>query len=52
MDSTEIAVITGGVASIAFVLCYFFGERDSVAAAVNKNEVLNRDGQDSQDGRE
>jgi plastocyanin domain-containing protein len=36
MDSTEIAVITGGIASIVFVLWYFFGERDSVAAPVNE----------------
>ena len=32
MDSTEIAVVLGGVALIAFVLWYFFGERERVAA--------------------
>ena len=33
MDSTEIAVVVGGVALIALVLWYFFGERESVAAS-------------------
>lgn len=36
MDSTEIAVIAVGIASIAFVIWYFFGERESVAASVNE----------------
>ena len=34
MDSTEIAVIIGGIVAIAFVLWYFFGERESVAASL------------------
>jgi plastocyanin domain-containing protein len=33
MDSTEIAVVIGGVILIAFVLWYFFGEREQVAAS-------------------
>jgi plastocyanin domain-containing protein len=33
MDSTEIAVIIGGVISIAFVLWYFFGERERTIIA-------------------
>ena len=32
MDATEIAVVTGGCALIAFVIWYFFGEREQVAA--------------------
>ena len=28
MDATEIGVVVGGVAAIAFVLWYFFGERN------------------------
>ena len=39
MDWVEIGVITGGVAAIAFVLWYFFGERESVAAAVSERGV-------------
>jgi plastocyanin domain-containing protein len=39
MDSTEIAVIIGGVSAIAFVLWYFFGERESVNAALGKEGV-------------
>ncbi|HEV2914034.1 MAG TPA: cupredoxin domain-containing protein [Pyrinomonadaceae bacterium] len=39
MDSTEIAVLTGGLASIALVLWYFFGERESVAAETNESGV-------------
>lgn len=35
MDNTEIAVFIGGIASIAFVLWYFFGERQAVPAAAN-----------------
>ncbi|HEX8653153.1 MAG TPA: cupredoxin domain-containing protein [Pyrinomonadaceae bacterium] len=32
MDSTEITVVLGGCALIAFVVWYFFGERERVAA--------------------
>jgi plastocyanin domain-containing protein len=35
MDTTEIIVIIGGVALLAFVLWYFFGEREQVAAMQN-----------------
>lgn len=28
MDTTEIIVVVAGVALIAFVLCYFFGEHE------------------------
>ena len=34
MDTTEIFVVVAGVAAIAFVLWYFFGEREAVAAAL------------------
>lgn len=34
MDTTEIIVIIGGAALIAFVLWYFFGEREATAAEV------------------
>ncbi len=39
MDWNEIAVVIGGVAAIAFVLWYFFGERESVAASVAESGV-------------
>ena len=39
MDSTEIAVVIGGVLLVAFVLWYFFGERESVSATVGKEGV-------------
>ncbi len=39
MDGTEIAVISGGSAAIAFVIWYFFGERESVAASVDETGV-------------
>ena len=39
MDNTEIGVIVGGVALIGFVLWYFFGERERVAAATNESGV-------------
>ena len=32
MDASEISVMVGGTAAIAFVLWYFFGERERVAA--------------------
>ncbi|HET7230710.1 MAG TPA: cupredoxin domain-containing protein [Longimicrobium sp.] len=34
MDTTEMVVLIGGVAAIAAVLWYFFGEREAVAARV------------------
>ncbi|MGI8786937.1 MAG: cupredoxin domain-containing protein [Pyrinomonadaceae bacterium] len=37
MDTTEISVIIGGVVLIAFVLWYFFGEREQIAAAPNES---------------
>ena len=39
MDSTEIGVIVGGLGLMAFVLWYFFGERESVEAATNESGV-------------
>ena len=39
MDGTEIGVIAGGVASIGFVLWYFFGEREATAATVGAGGV-------------
>ncbi len=39
MDTTEIVVIVGGIAAIGFVLWYFFGERESVAASVTESGV-------------
>ena len=39
MDSAEISVLTGGVASIGFVLWYFFGEREAVAAHAGEGGV-------------
>ncbi|HEX8845434.1 MAG TPA: cupredoxin domain-containing protein [Pyrinomonadaceae bacterium] len=39
MDSIEIAVIIGGVILVAFVLWYFFGERERVAAKVVEEGV-------------
>jgi plastocyanin domain-containing protein len=39
MDSIEIGVMAGGVALIAFVLWYFFGERESVDAQTNESGV-------------
>ncbi|MEP7038101.1 MAG: cupredoxin domain-containing protein, partial [Acidobacteriota bacterium] len=37
MDTTEITVIIGGVVLIVFVLWYFFGEREQVAAEQNES---------------
>jgi plastocyanin domain-containing protein len=37
MDTAEIAVIVGGIASIVFVLWYFFGERKKVAASISES---------------
>jgi plastocyanin domain-containing protein len=39
LDSTEIAVVVGGVALISLVLWYFFGERESVAASFTEEGV-------------
>ena len=39
MDATEIAVVSGGCALIAFVIWYFFGEREQVAAEVDVGGV-------------
>lgn len=39
MDSIEIGVIVGGVALIGFVLWYFFGEREKVAASIAESGV-------------
>jgi len=36
MDTTEILVVIGGVGLIAFVLWYFFGEREATAAAIGE----------------
>lgn len=37
MDTTEILVTIGGVVLIVFVLWYFFGEREQVAAEQNES---------------
>ena len=39
MDATEWGVVIGGVALIAFVLWYFFGEREAVAAQAGESGV-------------
>lgn len=39
MDTTEILVVIGGVALIAFVLWYFFGEREKTAATVGTSGI-------------
>lgn len=39
MDTSEIIVVIGGLALIVFVLWYFFGKRNSVAAAVDQTGV-------------
>jgi plastocyanin domain-containing protein len=39
MDTAEIAVIIGGIASIIFVVWYFFGEREKVAASLSESGV-------------
>ena len=39
MDTAEIIVVIGGVSLIAFVLWYFFGEREATAAVVNEAGV-------------
>lgn len=37
MDTMEILVVIGGVCLIAFVLWYFFGEREAAAATVGES---------------
>ncbi|MDB5296846.1 MAG: copper-transporting ATPase [Phycisphaerales bacterium] len=39
MDTSEIAVVGGGVAAIGFVLWYFFGPRERVAASAGAGGV-------------
>lgn len=39
MDATAIGVIIGGVVLIAFVLWYFFGQREAVAARTGESGV-------------
>ena len=39
MDAIEIAVVFAGVAAVVFVLWYFFGERERVAAAAGEGGV-------------
>ena len=39
MDTAEIIVVVGGIGLIAFVLWYFFGEREATAAVVNEAGV-------------
>ena len=39
MDTVEVIVLVGGVAAVAFVLWYFFGPKERVAAAVGEAGV-------------
>ena len=39
MDSTELGVVIGGAVAVAFVLWYFFGERERVAASAGAGGV-------------
>lgn len=39
MDATAIGVVVGGVLLIAFVLWYFFGQREAVAAQAGESGV-------------
>jgi plastocyanin domain-containing protein len=39
MDTSEIMVLLGGIALIGFILWYFFGEREKVAAQVGVSGV-------------
>ncbi len=39
MDMKEIMVLLGGLLAIAFVLWYFFGEREAAAASVTESGV-------------
>lgn len=40
MDTTEIIVVVAGVAAIAFVLLYFFGEREAMTASDRSSNVI------------
>jgi len=39
MDAAEIGVLVGGIAVIAFILWYFFSEREAVAAGTGESGV-------------
>ncbi|MGK2960562.1 MAG: cupredoxin domain-containing protein [Gemmatimonadaceae bacterium] len=39
IDSTEISVIAGAAALIGFIVWYFFGEREAVAASLSEKGV-------------
>ncbi len=39
LDATQVGVLAGGVALIAFILWYFFGERERVAASEGSGGV-------------
>ena len=39
MDAMEIGVVIGGAAAIAFVLWYFFGERERLAASTDETGI-------------
>jgi hypothetical protein len=39
MDASEIGVMVGGIAAIAFVITYFFGAREKVTAWVGEAGV-------------
>ena len=39
MDTSEIAVLVGGVVAVVLILWYFFGEREAVAAEVTSGGV-------------
>ncbi len=39
MDAAEIGVLVGGITAIAFILWYFFGERQAVATGAGENGV-------------
>ncbi len=39
MDNTEIVVLVAALAAITFILWYFFGEREGVAASVSADGV-------------
>jgi plastocyanin domain-containing protein len=39
MDASEISVMIGGIAAVAFVLWYFFGEKERVAVTVTASGI-------------
>ncbi len=39
MDTTEVIVVTCGVLAVAFVLWYFFGEREATTASIGASGV-------------